>query len=175
MLLHPAPPDHVGHGAFSEPFWRLSVPRITLTDAPVRALKPTGKPESYWCTLTPNFGLRLSQRGGKSFFVMVGRQRKRIHLGKYPETSLKQARERARELLLNPTTNLNSKTLGDTFDAYFQTAVQPNCRNSFLYPDPDPQTYPDAENARRQSRRHYGRPRPAVEREVERIFQGKTV
>ncbi len=34
------------------------------------------------------------------------------------------------------------------------------CRNSFLYPDPNPQTYPDAENARRQSRRHYGRPRP---------------
>ena len=47
------------------------------------------------------------------------------------------------------------------------------CRNSFLYPDPNPQTYPDAENARRQSRRHYGRPRAVVEREVERIFRRK--
>ena len=45
------------------------------------------------------------------------------------------------------------------------------CRNSFLYPDPNPQTYAFAENARRQSRRHYARPRAQVEQEVERIFR----
>ena len=49
------------------------------------------------------------------------------------------------------------------------------CRNSFLYPDPDVQTYADAESTRRQSRRHYGRPRQLVEREVERIFRRKNV
>ena len=45
------------------------------------------------------------------------------------------------------------------------------CRNAFLYPDPTPQTYPDVENARRQSRRHYARPRSQVEREVAQIFK----
>ena len=49
------------------------------------------------------------------------------------------------------------------------------CRNSFLYPDLNPQTYEEAHNTRRQSRRHYGRPREMVEREVERIFRRKNV
>ena len=78
------------------------MPRISLTDATIRALKPTGKQETYWCNLTPNFALRMSQKGGKSFFVMLGRERKRVHLGKYPATPLKHAREKARALLLNP-------------------------------------------------------------------------
>jgi hypothetical protein len=49
------------------------------------------------------------------------------------------------------------------------------CRNSFLYPDPHPQTYPDVENTRRQSRRHYARPRDIVAREAERIFRRKAI
>lgn len=102
------------------------MPRISLTDVTVRALKPTGKQETYWCNLTPNFALRVSQRGGKSFFVMLGRERKRVHLGKYPATPLKHARERARALLLNPAARPNGKTLGEAFDAFFQSAVQPN-------------------------------------------------
>jgi hypothetical protein len=44
------------------------------------------------------------------------------------------------------------------------------CRNSFMYPDANPTTYSHPESTRRQSRRHYGRPRVVVEREVERIF-----
>jgi len=54
--------------------------RMALTDISIRALKPTGKQQAYWCTLVPNFGLLLSQAGGKSFFVMVGRERRRLHL-----------------------------------------------------------------------------------------------
>src|SRR5207244_10928071 len=107
---------------FSEPFY---MPRINLTDATIRALKPTGKQETYWCNLTPNFALRMSQKGGKSFFVMLGRERKRIHLGKYPATPLKHAREKARVLLLNPAARPTGKTLGEAFDAYFQSAIEP--------------------------------------------------
>jgi integrase len=102
------------------------VPRISLTDATIRALKPTGKQETYWCNLTPNFALRMSQKGGKSFFVMLGRERKRIHLGKYPAVPLKHARERARALLLNPAAGINGKTLAEAFDAFVQAAIQPN-------------------------------------------------
>jgi integrase len=107
-------------------FWSLCVPRITLTDATIRALKPTGKQETFWCNLTPNFALRISQAGGKSFFVMLGRERKRVHLGKYPATPLKHAREKARALLLNPAARPNGKTLGEAFDAYFKSAIEPN-------------------------------------------------
>ena len=102
------------------------MPRISLTDVTIRALKPTGKQETYWCNLTPNFALRMSQKGGKSFFVMLGRERKRIHLGKYPATPLKHAREKARALLLNPAARPNGKTFGEAFDAYFQSAIEPN-------------------------------------------------
>jgi integrase len=130
------------------------VPRISLTDATIRALKPTGKQETYWCNLTPNFALRMSQKGGKSFFVMLGRERKRIHLGKYPATPLKHARERARAFLLNPTTRPNGKTLAEAFDAFFQSAVQPNYK---------PRT---AAEVRRTFSRHM---RPLAERPVASI------
>ena len=49
------------------------------------------------------------------------------------------------------------------------------CRGSYLYPEVAPQTYPDAENARRQSRRHYGRPREIVEREVARNLHQRKI
>ena len=45
------------------------------------------------------------------------------------------------------------------------------CRNSYLYPELHPMTYPNSKNALQQSRRHYARPRAVVEREVERIFR----
>ncbi len=102
------------------------MPRVSLTDATIRSIKPTGKQKAYWCNLTPNFGLRVSQSGGKSFFVMLGRERKRIHLGKYPATTLRQARERARALLLSPTECRNNRTLKEALDAFFYSAVQPN-------------------------------------------------
>ena len=102
------------------------MPRISLTDATVRALKPTGKQDTYWCNLTPNFGLRVSQRGGKSFFVMLGRARKRAHLGKYPATSLRQARKSKAITPLIPRHVAGGKTLADTFETYFRSAIEPN-------------------------------------------------
>jgi hypothetical protein len=44
------------------------------------------------------------------------------------------------------------------------------CRSSFLYPDLNPQTYPNVDAARQQSRRHYSQPRSSIEAEVNRIF-----
>jgi hypothetical protein len=45
------------------------------------------------------------------------------------------------------------------------------CRGSYLSPDRAPLTYPGADAVRRQSRRHYARPRTGVEREVDTIFR----
>jgi hypothetical protein len=55
---------------------------MVLTDIGIRALKATGKQEKFWCSQTPNFGLLLSQAGGKSFFFMAPGTRRRIPLGK---------------------------------------------------------------------------------------------
>jgi DNA helicase HerA-like ATPase len=44
------------------------------------------------------------------------------------------------------------------------------CRGSFLYPDDHPLNFPNPENVRKQSRRHYSRPRHVVEQEIARIF-----
>jgi integrase len=104
------------------------VARLYLTDVSIRALKPTGKQHAYWCTLMPNFGVMVSQAGGKSFFVMVGKERRRIHLGKYPATSLKDARGAARQILLRPQRAGSQLTLGRSAELYLEAHVVPNCR-----------------------------------------------
>jgi hypothetical protein len=38
------------------------MPRVTLTDLSIKAIKPTGKQTRYVCNRTPNFGLLVSQR-----------------------------------------------------------------------------------------------------------------
>lgn len=47
------------------------------------------------------FGVRVSQAGGKSFVVMHGARRKLTTLGKYPALSLKDARQKALQVLAN--------------------------------------------------------------------------
>jgi integrase len=102
--------------------------KMALTDLSVRGLKPTGRQHAYWCTLVPNFGLMLSQAGGKSFFVMLGRERRRVHLGKYPATSLKDARDAARRLLLAPNSAAQPLTFAHAFQSYLEAHVRPNYR-----------------------------------------------
>lgn len=85
-----------------EPFLSLSMPRTVLTDLMIQKLKPTGRQETYWCAKTPNFALRMSQAGTKSFMVMLGKERRRVHLGKWPHKELAAARQEAKTLLLTP-------------------------------------------------------------------------
>jgi integrase len=99
--------------------------RVTLTDLFIQKVKPIGKQAKYLCNRTPNFGLLLSQAGGKSFFAVVGRERKRIHLGKYPATTLAEARRKAAHLDVAPYTSL---TYREAVDLYLQTYVRPNYR-----------------------------------------------
>jgi hypothetical protein len=77
--------------------------RITLTDVSIRNLKASGTQQSFICNRTPNFGVRVNQAGTKSFFFVVGRERKRVHLGKYPAVSLKEARQAASRLGMDDT------------------------------------------------------------------------
>lgn len=99
--------------------------RITLTDISIRNLKANGKQQTFLCMRTPNFGVRVSQAGTKSFFVVVGRERKRIHVGKYPGTSLQEARRAATQVAIHDAT---PTTLREAIDNYLSHYVRPNYR-----------------------------------------------
>lgn len=70
------------------------MPNLNLTDLAVRQLSFSDDQVTYWDTTIKGFGLRVS-RTTKTFIVMRGKERTRISLGRYPETSLKTARASA--------------------------------------------------------------------------------
>lgn len=108
------------------------MPRILLTDLAVRALKPVGVQQTYWCSHTPNFGVRVSQAGAKSFVVMLGRERRRKYLGSYPAKTVQEARREARKLLVDLEATMEparvSFTLHEACALYFETYIRPNYR-----------------------------------------------
>jgi len=73
-------------------------PRVVLTDRLLKSLKPapTGQRTVHWDAARPSFGVRITDRGVVSFFVMrrmPGRpQPVRVSLGRYPDIGLAQAR-----------------------------------------------------------------------------------
>ncbi len=77
--------------------------RLKLTDLKVaKTRKPSAaeKQIELWDTEVPGFGLRIGHKGRRAFMMMIrvnGRQR-RFTLGAYPEMSLKEAREAARNV-----------------------------------------------------------------------------
>src|SRR5262245_6979868 len=72
--------------------------RVVLTDRLLKSLEPapTGERTVHWDAARPSFGVRITDRGVVTFFVMrrmPGRpQPVRISLGRYPNISLAQAR-----------------------------------------------------------------------------------
>lgn len=69
-----------------------------LTDLQVRKLKaPDSGQKAYFDPGMKNFGVRVSQGGTKTFIVLLGSQRKRRTLGRYPDLSLADARVLAKE------------------------------------------------------------------------------
>lgn len=75
------------------------MPQLSLTDIGIQKLQPAEKQVTYFDTNLPNFGIRVSLNT-KSFIILYGTSRKMETIGRYPEMSLKDARIRARELLL---------------------------------------------------------------------------
>src|SRR5262244_3349742 len=76
-------------------------PRAVLTDRLLKSLKPapTGQRTVHWDAARPSFGVRITDRGVVSFFVMrrmPGNPRPiRVVLGRYPDISLAEARKLA--------------------------------------------------------------------------------
>ncbi|MDJ0977265.1 MAG: site-specific integrase [Erythrobacter sp.] len=86
------------------------MPTASLTDLSIKAIAPPAKGQTtYWDDGTPGFGLRISQGGTKTFVVVHGTERRRFTIGRYPTLSLKQARDKAKELQAGLTLGLIDK------------------------------------------------------------------
>jgi Arm DNA-binding domain len=74
--------------------------RSPLTDLAARAAKPPAVGTStLWDSTVRGLGLRCSQGGTKTFFVMLGKERSRVRIGRYLEWSVKDARAQAVKIL----------------------------------------------------------------------------
>lgn len=75
------------------------MPKLRLTDATVKALKPPPKPKQvdYFDVLFPALALRVSYAGRKTFILhgRVGGKLTRLKLGNYPALTLAEARKKA--------------------------------------------------------------------------------
>ncbi|WP_417629027.1 Arm DNA-binding domain-containing protein [Pararhodobacter aggregans] len=73
---------------------------MRLTDIGIRSLAiPAKGQKTYVDDTLPGFGVRVSQGGAKSFVVTYGARRQLKTLGRYPDKSLKDARNEARVIL----------------------------------------------------------------------------
>lgn len=78
--------------------------QVRLTDITIQSLPhPTSGNVKYWDEVVRGFGVRVTSRS-KSFFVVFGKQRNSRTLGRYPATSLKNARKSALKVLSDTST-----------------------------------------------------------------------
>src|SRR5215472_1678683 len=93
--------------------------RAVLTDRLLKSLKPapTGQRTVHWDAARPSFGVRITERGVVSFFVMrrmPGRpQPVRISLGRYPDISLAKARVLATAAIGDLVSGIHPKSLSE--------------------------------------------------------------
>jgi site-specific recombinase XerD len=86
--------------------------------------------------LLPGFGVRCSSRS-KSFFVQFGKERRTKTLGKWPTISLKDARQKAREILVAPPPVVKRKVTfeqaREEFLADCRTRLRPSTVDRYHY------------------------------------------
>jgi integrase len=97
----------------------ISVTNLRLTDLSIRQLPFASGQQRYFDVATPNFGVTVGART-KSFFVVVGANRKLHSIGKYPDISLSDARKEAKRLMVQPPQEKPSIRLGDAVDRYLK-------------------------------------------------------
>lgn len=79
------------------------MPIVQLTDIVARTAKAhPGKQVTYWDRTLPGFGLRVGEQI-KAWTVMIGEERRRLTIGRYPTMNLHVARTEARRLILAAT------------------------------------------------------------------------
>ncbi len=102
------------------------MPKLNLTDLAIQRLKPEEKGTRYFDDQLPGFGILVGAKA-KTFIVMHGRERKVTTIGRYPDMSLKDARQEARRILADPTAPKARKTYAEAVEAYLK-ARKPNVK-----------------------------------------------
>jgi integrase len=101
------------------------VHKTKLTDLSIRALAAPEKGHLVaWDEGIPGFGVRVSQGGTKSFFVLYGRERARHQIGRFGVISLADARHEARRFLAQRTLGHQEKPstmFGDALAQFLAT------------------------------------------------------
>jgi integrase len=94
------------------------MPTLALTDLTVNALKPTEGQVKYFDKKLPAFGVRVGKKR-KTFIVMMGRSRKLVTLGHYPDMPLADARQQAKKLLAGlPVEEFQSPSFPEILDQF---------------------------------------------------------
>ena len=107
------------------------MPKLRLTDLTLQSLKV---PDTYWDELLPAFGVRVG-KNRKTFIVMRGKSRIRMSLGRYPDTSLLKARQRAKDIIsgIEPQSEINCPTQASDAVKHYLSSIQvrPRTKNEY--------------------------------------------
>jgi len=112
---------------------------LSLSDAKIRALPPSKNQRIHFDETLPGFGVRVSQKGTKTFTLIMGTERKRVSLGRYPLITLAEARQKALGILrdreLGIAAPAPSPPFLDVYQEYMATrdALRPNTRRADVY------------------------------------------
>lgn len=112
--------------------------RLKLTDVTIKNIKAGNAQLEVFDLNLPSFGVRVTPRGTKSFFLAyrVDGQQRRYTLGRWPELSLGKARMLARDAILIVRSGRDPQRLADTgrrhgkpaFDAFVDEFIARYCR-----------------------------------------------
>jgi hypothetical protein len=112
---------------------------MSLTERTIAALKPPDHGQHlHPDRLIPGFGVRVSQGGAKTFVLVIGAERRKISIGRFPIVSLAQARDKARTILAQRQLGLD-KALSPFFknvEEEHRRIRDKTLRNSTLRKDP---------------------------------------
>lgn len=115
---------------------------MRLTELSVRHIEiPERGQKIHFDDTLPNFGIRVSYGGTRTWVALIGSEhsRKLISLGRYPALSLKDARAKAREVLVNgilDTPAIETVTWSDALDLFLKERGQelaPRTINDYRY------------------------------------------
>lgn len=103
---------------------------MLLTDISIKALKPPAEGQkTYFCEQLTGFGVRVSCGGTKTFVLMYGRSRKLTTIGRVGIVTLKDARQKAKQVLAERT--LGKKDLPNiSFEKALSTFLEEHDRNT---------------------------------------------
>lgn len=94
--------------------------KIPFTDLALRKLPYTERGQKrYWDTTTPGFGITVGTRA-KTYICMTGEDRRMMTLGRYPDKSLKDARQEAKVVLATSTGTRPSMSDSEALKAFLK-------------------------------------------------------